>query len=378
MKTKQWLLMALSVTLGFAAHSVPALSPAASGTNKIDRAEPAKVSAPEPAVARQNNVNVRGQAAINSDVVVRLQKNQPVTILEEITLKKPAVDEPAKWYRITLPTNTAVWVHGDFINATNKTVKPRRLNLRSGPGENYSIVGRIEKGTVVSVITNKQEWLKIDAPAGAYGFVAAHLLAKEPAKVEVASAKTIPVEKAPLVAVKPVPETDVVAEVKPTLTELKTNETIAVAQSPILTNTVTPAPLTFVSTLRSETNAPALASTNATSASSNLTTVTASPPIVTNTAVAATMTATNEPELIKRVVLREGMLRGRTSIQAPSYFELRSLDNNRLINYVWSPSTNLVLKQFKGKKVLVTGEEILDERWPNTPVITVDTIDDSK
>jgi hypothetical protein len=33
-----------------------------------------------------------------------------------------------------------------------------------------------------------------------------------------------------------------------------------------------------------------------------------------------------------------------------------------------------VLHDFFGKRVIVTGEEELDERWPNTPVITVDTI----
>ena len=97
--------------------------------------------------------------------------------------------------------------------------------------------------------------------------------------------------------------------------------------------------------------------------------------LATNAAVVAPpIPAVTEPP-IKRVVTREGVLKGMTSIQAPSFFELRTIDNNRLIEYVWSPTTNIVLKPFKGKKVLVTGEELLDERWPNTPVITVESID---
>jgi len=33
------------------------------------------------------------------------------------------------------------------------------------------------------------------------------------------------------------------------------------------------------------------------------------------------------------------------------------------------------MKEFHLQRVLVTGEEVLDERWPNTPVITIDSIE---
>ena len=72
---------------------------------------------------------------------------------------------------------------------------------------------------------------------------------------------------------------------------------------------------------------------------------------------------------------REGFLKGSVSIQAPSYFELRALDTGKTINYVFSSSTNLVLKQYKGQRVVVTGEELLDERWQHTPVIIVDALE---
>ena len=62
------------------------------------------------------------------------------------------------------------------------------------------------------------------------------------------------------------------------------------------------------------------------------------------------------------------------SIQAPTYFALQSLDTGKMINYLYSPSTNLMLKDFMGKRIIVTGEEVLDERWPNTPVINVDAL----
>ncbi len=33
-----------------------------------------------------------------------------------------------------------------------------------------------------------------------------------------------------------------------------------------------------------------------------------------------------------------------------------------------------MLKDFRGQRIVVTGEEQLDERWPNTPVIYVDSL----
>ena len=124
----------------------PAAAPAEAAPARAAARTAEAAYRPEPGVSKQNNVNVRGQAAINSEVVARLQKNQPITLLEEITLKKPKQDEPARWYRIALPPDVGVWVQSSYVDADSKKVKPRRLNIRSGPGENYSVLGRLEQG----------------------------------------------------------------------------------------------------------------------------------------------------------------------------------------------------------------------------------------
>src|SRR5579883_2226322 len=109
---------------------------------ETSKAKEAKHSAPEPivaepllpgesVVAKQNNVNVRGQAHINSEVVGHLQKGEVVTVLEEVTLPHPKTDEPARWAKISLPASLHVWVNNSFIDGTNQTVKARKLNLRT-------------------------------------------------------------------------------------------------------------------------------------------------------------------------------------------------------------------------------------------------------
>ena len=142
----------------------------------VKKSEAVPLLAPEPAVARQNHINIRGQASINSEVIAHLKKGDRVTAQEEITLHKPKTDEPAKWLRVSLPTNVAVWVHATFIDPATKTVVPKKLNLRAGPGENYSVLGRLEKGAAVRDLETKGDWMKIEAPTNVFGFVASHLM----------------------------------------------------------------------------------------------------------------------------------------------------------------------------------------------------------
>jgi len=298
--------------------------------------EPLKATpvTPGPAIATQPNVNVRGQAAINSEVIVRLKKGDRVTVLEEITLKKPKTDEPAKWAKVALPTNATAWVNGTFINVADKTVTPKKLKVRSGPGENYSVLAIINKGTVVKDIETKGDWMKIEAPAEACGYVAAHLLSNE------AAAPPPPVIVAAIEPPKPPPTETTIA---PPITPVP-------ATDPVVVPPVVPPPTT-----------------------ANIAAV-APPSPVTTPAEPATPAPPPEEILVKRVVSREGIVKRSVSIQAPTYFALESLDTGKTINYLYSPATNLVLKDFRGKRIVVTGEEMLDERWPNTPVINVDSL----
>jgi SH3-like domain-containing protein len=306
-------------------------TPAKTAKKAAEPEKPAATISAGPAVAKEKNVNVRGQAAINSEIVTHLKRGDLVTVLDEVTLKKAKTDEPAKWAKIALPVGSVVWVNTAFIKPDTKDVIPKRLNIRSGPGENYSVLGRIERGTVVKEVETKGEWMKIEAPTNSYGFVAAHLLSTDPADLGPALAKANP--PAPPVLPPPPPV-----------------ETAAVVTPP------PPPPAEPIPT---------------------------PPPVVTPpppppAQIAVTPPPPEEPPVeeppIKRIVTREGIVKGSASIQAPSYFVLRSLDNNKTINYLYSPNTNVVMKEYHLQRVLVTGEEILDERWPNTPVINIDTI----
>lgn len=274
-----------------------------------------------PAVVSANHVNVRSKAGLVGEVITRMTNGEPVTVIEEVDLKHSGAEEPSAWAKIALPSDTHVWLKSSYIDANN-TVTAKKLNLRAGPGENYGVVGTLQKGDVVQQIEAKGEWTQIQAPTNAYAFMAAEYLTQSPEALVAATPAT------------PATVTD-------------TNEVVAAPP----------------------TNEVAIATgTNEVATDTNLMAV--------DTNQLTTITEETNPPVPPppRIVAHEGIVRASASIQAPTRFELMSVDTHKTINYLYPPTPELDMSRYKGMHIIVTGEEGLDERWKNTPVITVQKI----
>ncbi len=279
---------------------------------------------PGPAAVVADHVNVRGQPKLHSEVLGHLTKGQQVMVLEEITFNESAPDEPSAWAKIAIPPGTQVWVNSLYINPSNKTVKATRLNMRSGPGQNFSVIGRLEHGETVKDITTKGDWMEIEPPTNAFAFVAAQFLKQEQAAPS-APAMAATATPAP-------PETAAAVAPPPTSPPATENPTAPAVETPPAADT-------------------------------NVTTAATAPP------TAAPAPAEEPPP--PRIIQHEGLVHGITSIQAPSHFSLVSPDNGKTIDYLYSTNKDLDLRRFKGLRVIATGPESLDERWGHTPVLTV-------
>jgi len=158
--------------------SAPKKKPAPKAAPKKDLASDLRTVplVPGPAIVAANNVNVRGQAKLKSEVLARLTKGQPVMVIEEIVRNNSASDEPSAWAKIQLPAGAHAWVNGSFVDATNKTVVPKKLNVRTGPGENYSVLAQLLRGDAVNQLGAKGGWLEIEPPTNACAFMAAQFL----------------------------------------------------------------------------------------------------------------------------------------------------------------------------------------------------------
>ena len=297
-----------------APETVPATNPPAKHIKKHKAAVKHKAAAKEAKESRESKVTlapgtaqvsanelvVRGQAGLKGEVVARLSKGDTVNVLEQIDLAHHTADEPSQWAKISFPTNGHVWVMAKYVNGG--TVSAKKLNLRAGRGENYSVVGVIDQGTPVSEIETKGEWMEIAPPANAYAFVAAKFLTEEAVPTQVAVNN---------------PETP---EVAPTPTQVQQAQ-------PIVT-TPPPAP---------------------------------QPP--------------PPPQPTVRIVQHQGIVGPVGSVIAPTAYKLYDEDTGVDIDFLYPTSPDQDLHKLVDDKVIVTGEEGVDARWPNTPVIAIQNIE---
>jgi uncharacterized protein YgiM (DUF1202 family) len=286
-------------------------------SKKIAFTEPPVMLMPGAAEVAVSNLNVRGQAGLKGEVVSRLNKGDTVTVLTQLNLDKHAAGEPAQWAKIALPASTKIWLNTRFIDSTNKTVLPKKLNLRAGPGENYSVLGVIEHGTTVNEITTKGDWAQIEPPTNSYAFVAAIYLKQEASGT---MATNIPASS----ETEPPAMTNTVPEPMPIVTE-PTNP------PPAVTDTNVPAPVIPVPVV--DTNPP--------------------PP---------------------RIVSHEGVVGHVDSIIAPTKYILYDPATRQEINFLYTTSTNLDISRYLNMRIIVTGEEGMAKRWDETPLLTIQRI----
>lgn len=275
-----------------------------------------------PAVVSANHVNVRSKAGLVGEVVTRMTNGQPVTVVEELHLKKSGPEEPSAWAKILLPSDTHVWVKSSLLDPNN-AVAPRKANFRAGPGENYGILGTLQHGDAVQTIQTKGDWTEIQAPTNAYAFMAAQYLKQGE---EVAMANTPPTTPTPEATPEVAPEMPQVAPAQP--------------EAP----------------LAGDTNQPP------------------TPAVAPETPEAAPGVAATQEPPPPRIVEHEGIVRGVFSIQAPTKYEIVSPDTHQPVDFLYTSSTNLDLSRYKGMRIIVKGEESLDDRWKNTPIITIQAI----
>ncbi len=297
-------------------HKKPAAAP-----KRVALNEPTVTLLPGTAEVTVSNLLVRGHAGLKGEVIEKLTKGDIVTVISQSNLTKHAVGEPAQWAKIALPGSTKIWLNSSFVNPLSKKVVVKKLNLRAGPGENYSVLGTIERGTVVSDIKKMGAWMQIEPPASAYAYVAAMYLKQE-------ASGTVSTNPVPSMETEPV--TTPVAETQPIVTE-PTNGVV-------------------------DANIPEVAMTT--------------PDLATS---AAMIVDTNPPP--PRVVSHEGVVGVVDSLIAPTAYVLYDPSTRKEINYLYTTSTNLDISRYYKMRIIATGEEAMAERWPNTPVLTIQRIE---
>ncbi|MCS1411772.1 MAG: hypothetical protein M2R45_04974 [Verrucomicrobia subdivision 3 bacterium] len=343
-------------------------------------AHPSEVVASEGVVLNER-VNVRTRPSIASEVIHQFNTGAKVVVLDHIHLNDPQPNEPKEWYQIQMPEETTLWVSAQYIDLKTKAVKASRLNVRAGPGLNFSVVGRIERNTVVEQIRASAGWMAIKPLPGTVAYVAAEFVNKS----STANTGGIIEPSKPTVLESATPEVTSNEQIPAPIVDAHENEIAETNPSEPPTEnlsplTTTPAPAVLASiindseSLFDKVDAP----------------LTQSPPPSLPSALEPTISPTEMPTItvseevanqLKRIITRNGIVKRTRNIQAPTYHRLDDPRTGTTINYLYTGKLQVdlgtgskALKPYEGRKVRVVGTEAVDARWPRIPVIEVEQL----
>ncbi len=358
-----------------------------------------EVTPPKPGIVSADRVNVRARASLIGERVTQLRKGDKVSVLAKVTVAPPRKNEPVDWLRIVMPAAGQTWVYLGFVEEGKVTVN--KLNVRAGDGERFSIVGRLAKGDVVKEKRTAGDWIEIEHPEGAHAYIAAKFI--DIGEV-VEEAKPEETPEAKPTDVSETEEPTEIAEAKPTETTPETKpaaEEVTETKEPEATKPETadvteakgeaeratepaglpepPEPEVVVVDGTDASDAQKLPMGNPEDAEA------AKPETVPD------VTDTKLPVPPPRIVTREGKIKRRffRSPKAPSRFELLN-DNGRPINYLYSSDSGplkaaagedgepitfeRLMSMLRNRRVILTGIEAVDPRWPSLPLLDVRTL----
>lgn len=145
-----------------------------------------KYSPSKKGTMKNGPVNIRSNAGTGYKKIGSVKKNASVTVVGQKAAKNKAI-----WYKIKSGSNTG-YVLAKYVTikkttatvttpsetAVNKsaTIKNGPLNVRSGPGTNYSKIGSVAKGKTIKVLTKAknssgQTWYKFAYSSSKNGYV---------------------------------------------------------------------------------------------------------------------------------------------------------------------------------------------------------------
>ncbi len=92
------------------------------------------------------------------------------------------ITQKGKWVKVKDFENDTGWIFKKYISRTPHMIvkvnkgKTRKINIRSGPGTKYKIVGQAYYGVVFETITQKSGWAKVKHESGLTGWIKRSLL----------------------------------------------------------------------------------------------------------------------------------------------------------------------------------------------------------
>ena len=107
-------------------------------------------------------VNLRAGPSSKKAILWEYGKGFPLQILAT----------KGNWYKVTDFEKDVGWVFRKLVGRTpHMIVKKKRVNIRSGPGSKYKLIGKANYGVVFKTLEQRKGWAKIKHENGLTGWV---------------------------------------------------------------------------------------------------------------------------------------------------------------------------------------------------------------
>jgi SH3-like domain-containing protein len=114
-----------------------------------------------------STLNMREGPGTNRAVLWELKRGYPLLITER----------KGRWIQVRDFEGDTGWVARSLTGRTpHHIVKSRVANVRSGPGTQHRIVGKVEYGELVRTREKRADWVRVEREQGVGGWIARRLL----------------------------------------------------------------------------------------------------------------------------------------------------------------------------------------------------------
>lgn len=111
-----------------------------------------------------NNINVRSDSTVSSEIICEVDKGDLVGVVSELY----------EWQKIRLPKNAPSFVKKSLVMLiSDKTAKALKnnVNIRLHPNESSPIIGRVNKDETMIVLGERGGWYRIEPVNNSYGWI---------------------------------------------------------------------------------------------------------------------------------------------------------------------------------------------------------------
>lgn len=132
----------------------------ASAIVKVEAAE----QFPFLAVITDDKVNIRAGQAVSFEAMGQADKGSDIVV----------VGKEFGWYKVKLPVTLTCFISGKYVRTHPGDIGEilgSKVNVRARPGENFTVLGKLPRGTLVRIRNKSSEWYEIEPLEGIYGWV---------------------------------------------------------------------------------------------------------------------------------------------------------------------------------------------------------------